>query len=35
VGPIDTRMWAAAILGIALGIVVAACFLVATTGIRG
>ena len=35
IGPIDTRMWAAAILGIALGVVVAACFLVATTGVRG
>jgi hypothetical protein len=35
VGAIDTQMWGAAILGIALGIVVAACFLVATTGVRG
>jgi hypothetical protein len=28
-GPVDTRAWAAALLGIALGLVVAACFLVA------
>jgi hypothetical protein len=33
-GPIDTRMWGAAILGIALGLVIAVCFLVATTGAR-
>jgi hypothetical protein len=31
-GPVDTRAWAAALLGIALGLVVAACFLVATSG---
>jgi hypothetical protein len=30
-GPVDTRAWAAALLGIALGLVVAACFLVATS----
>jgi hypothetical protein len=30
-GPVDTRAWAAALLGIALGLVVAACFLVAAT----
>jgi hypothetical protein len=28
-GPVDKRAWAAALLGIALGLVVAACFLVA------
>jgi hypothetical protein len=33
-GPIDARMWGATILGVALGVVVAACFLVATTGPR-
>ena len=30
-GPVDTRAWAAALLGIALGLVVAACFIVATS----
>ena len=30
-GPIDTRAWAAALLGIALGLIVAACFAVATS----
>jgi hypothetical protein len=30
-GPVDTRAWAAAFLGIALGLVVAACFIVATS----
>jgi hypothetical protein len=29
-GPVDTRAWAAALLGIALGLVVAACFFVAS-----
>jgi hypothetical protein len=29
-GPVDTRAWAAALLGVALGLVVAACFVVAT-----
>jgi hypothetical protein len=29
-GPVDTRAWAAAVLGIALGLVVAACFFVAS-----
>jgi hypothetical protein len=29
-GPVDTRAWAAAALGIALGLVVAACFFVAS-----
>jgi hypothetical protein len=32
VGPLDTRLWGAAILGIALGLLVAACFMVATAG---
>jgi hypothetical protein len=30
-GPVDTRAWAAAFLGIALGLIVAACFVVATS----
>jgi hypothetical protein len=30
-GPLDRRAWAAALLGIALGLVVAACFVVATS----
>jgi hypothetical protein len=30
-GPVDTRAWAAAFLGIALGLIVAACFIVATS----
>jgi hypothetical protein len=30
-GPVDTRAWAAAVLGIALGLIVAACFVVATS----
>jgi hypothetical protein len=34
-GPVDTRAWAAAFLGIALGLVIAACFLVATSGPGG
>jgi hypothetical protein len=33
-GPVDTRAWAAALLGIALGLLVAACFFVAAT-VRG
>ena len=33
VGPVDIRMWGAAILGIALGLVIAVCFVVAT-GVR-
>jgi hypothetical protein len=31
IGPVDTRAWAAAFLGIALGLIVAACFVVATS----
>ena len=34
VGPLDRQMWGAALLGIALGLVIAVCFLVATTGVR-
>jgi hypothetical protein len=34
VGPVDTQMWGAAILGIVLGLVIALCFVVATTGLR-
>jgi hypothetical protein len=33
-GPLDVRAWGAALLGIATGLVVAACFLVATSGPR-
>lgn len=29
-GPIDVRAWGAALLGVALGLVTAACFMVAT-----
>jgi hypothetical protein len=34
IGPVDTRAWGAALLGIALGLLVAACFAVATAGVR-
>jgi hypothetical protein len=30
-GPIDVRAWGAAILGVAFGLVTAACFVIATT----
>lgn len=32
-GPIDTTAWAAGIVGVVLGLVVALCFVLATTGI--
>ena len=33
-GPMDVRVWGAALLGIALGLVVAVCFFVATAATR-
>ncbi len=30
-GPIDVRAWGAAVLGVAFGLVTAACFVIATT----